>query len=131
MQQSHADVVIGSKQNIDSILNYPKIRKLLSSAYYFLIKVLFSLPVKDTQTGIKLFKYDVLKVCLPKVLVKRYAFDLELLLVVNEKKYKIIEAPINLNAKRKLGRIGLRDAFKVFKDTVVVFWRFYIKRYYN
>ena len=131
MQQSHADVVIGSKQNIDSILNYPKIRKLLSSAYYFLIKVLFSLPVKDTQTGIKLFKYDVLKVCLPKVLVKRYAFDLELLLVVNEKKYKIMEVPINLNAKRKLGRIGLRDAFKVFKDTVGVFWRFYIKRYYN
>jgi len=131
MKQSHADVVIGSKQNRDSILNYPKIRKLLSSAYYFLIKVLFSLPIKDTQTGIKLFKYNVLKVCLHKVLVKRYAFDLELLLVVNKKKYKIMEAPINLNAKRKLGRIGFRDAFKVFKDTVGLFWRFYIKRYYN
>jgi glycosyltransferase involved in cell wall biosynthesis len=131
MRQSHADVVIGSKQNRDSILNYPKIRKLVSSAYYFLIKVLFSLPVKDTQTGIKLFKYDVLKVCLPKVIVKRYAFDLELLLTVNKKKFKIREAPVNLNAKRKLGRIGPRDAFKVFKDTVSVFWRFYIKRYYN
>jgi glycosyltransferase involved in cell wall biosynthesis len=131
MKQSHSDVVIGSKQNRGSILNYPKIRKLLSSAYYFLIKVLFSLPIRDTQTGIKLFKYDVLKVCLPKVIVKRYAFDLELLLAVNKKKYKIMEAPINLNAKRKLGRIGLRDAFNVFKDTIGVFWRFYIKRYYN
>jgi len=131
MQQSHADVVIGSKQNRDSILNYPKIRKLLSSVYYLIIKILFSLPIKDTQTGIKLFKYDVLKVCLPRVIVKRYAFDLELLLVVNKKKYKIMEAPINLNAKRKLGRIGLRDTFNVFKDTLGVFWRFYIKRYYN
>jgi glycosyltransferase involved in cell wall biosynthesis len=131
MKRSHADVVIGSKQNKDSILNYPKIRKLVSSAYYFLIKVLFKLPIKDTQTGIKLFKYDVLKVCLPKVIVKRYAFDLELLLIINKRDYKITEAPINLEAKRKFGRIGPGDAFNVFKDTVGIFWRFYIKRYYN
>ncbi len=131
MKQSHADVVIGSKQNRDSILNYPKIRKLLSSAYYFLIKALFNLPIKDTQTGIKLFKYDVLKICLPRILVKRYAFDLELLLIINKKGFKIMEAPINLEAKRQFGRIGLRDAFNVFKDTIGVFWRFYIKRYYS
>jgi len=131
MKQSHADVVIGSKKNRDSTLNYPKIRKLLSSVYRFIIMILFSLPIRDTQTGIKLFKYDVLKECLPRVVVERYAFDLELLLVINKKGFKIAEAPINLDAKRKFGRIGLRDAFNVFKDTIGVFWRFHIKRYYN
>jgi glycosyltransferase involved in cell wall biosynthesis len=131
MQENNADVVIGSKKNKASILNYPKIRKFLSSVYYFLIKVLFNLPVKDTQTGIKLFKYGVLKDCFPMVMVNRYAFDLELLLIINKRGYKIMEAPINLNAKRKFGRIGIKDTFKVFKDTVGVFWRFYIKRYYN
>jgi hypothetical protein len=65
------------------------------------------------------------------VMVNRYAFDLELLLIINKRGYKIMEAPINLNAKRKFGRIGIKDTFKVFKDTVGVFWRFYIKRYYN
>jgi dolichol-phosphate mannosyltransferase len=131
MQKNNADVVIGSKKNKDSVLNYPRIRKLFSSSYYLLIKFLFHLPIKDNQTGIKLFRYEVLKNCLPLVSVNRYAYDLELLLAAHRKGYKILEAPIKLDMKRKSGRIGFGDALNVFKDTVRIFWRFYIKKYYN
>ena len=131
IREDKADVVIGSKMNKDSIVSYPPTRKVLSIGYYFLIRLLFNLPVKDTQTGLKLFKYEALKIGLSKVVVKKYAFDLELLAILNKRNYKIIEAPIYLKPTRKYGRIGIRDIFKIFIDTIAIFYRLYIKRYYD
>lgn len=131
MQERDADAVIGSKKHKNSELNYPKSRKILSNAYYFIVRTLFRLPVRDTQTGIKLFKYKALKDCMQKVSIKRYAFDLELLLSIYSKGYRIVEAPIQLKTKREFGRIGIMDAFVVFSDTVKIFWRFYIKKDYR
>ena len=54
-------------------------RRVYSFFYYMLVRALFGLPVRDTQTGIKLFKRNVLDHVLPRILVKRFAFDLELL----------------------------------------------------
>jgi hypothetical protein len=131
MRETGADAVIGSKMERDSILNYPATRKFLSKGYYFLIRVLFKLPFKDTQTGIKLFKYEALKSCILKINVNRYAFDLELLVLMNKKGYKIVESPIYLKTKRRHGRIGIRDVFTVFFDTIAIFYRLYLKRSYN
>jgi len=131
MQEKQADVVIGSKMHKESVLHYPFLRKLASFFYYIIIKALFRLKIKDTQTGIKLFKYDVLADCMHKVLIKRYAFDLELLVAINKKGYKILEAPVCVNVKRQFGRVGIRDAFKVFIDTIGVFRRLNFRKYYG
>ena len=131
MQENNADVVIGSKMHKDSMTNYPFFRKILSSSYYLIIKVLFRLKVKDTQTGIKLFKQDVLKKCIQQVLVRRYAFDLELLVIINRKGYRIFEAPVYVKENREFRRIGIKDAFKVFFDTLGVFGRHYFKKQYK
>jgi dolichol-phosphate mannosyltransferase len=131
MKENNADVVIGSKMHKDSMINYPFFRKILSSSYYLIIKILFRLKVKDTQTGIKLFKQDVLKKCIQQVLVKRYAFDLELLVIINRKGYMIFEAPVYVKENREFRRIGIKDAFKVFFDTLGVFGRYYFKKQYS
>ncbi|MBN1299078.1 MAG: glycosyltransferase [Actinobacteria bacterium] len=126
-----ADVVIGSKMHRKSVLHYPFLRKLTSYCYYIIIKILFRLSIKDTQTGIKLFKREVLGKCLPKVIVKRYAFDLELLVAVNKKGYSIVEAPVRVDLKRQFGRVGIKDAIRVFFDTMGVFLRLNFKKYYD
>ncbi|MDD5355813.1 MAG: glycosyltransferase family 2 protein, partial [Candidatus Omnitrophica bacterium] len=61
MKLDNVDVVIGSKRHPNSVLNYPPGRKFMSNVYYFLIKIMFGLPIRDTQTGLKLYKYEVLK----------------------------------------------------------------------
>ncbi|GAH83062.1 unnamed protein product, partial [marine sediment metagenome] len=61
MNKEKADVVIGSKRHPESKLDYPRPRKIVSNIYFLLVKLLFRLPIKDTQTGLKLFKYEVLK----------------------------------------------------------------------
>lgn len=133
MKNQEADVVIGSKMHPDSITNYPARRKFISTGYYFILKILFRLPIRDTQTGLKLFKYNALKEIFPKILVKKFAFDIELLSNIHHKGFKIAEAPIELNFQRqeKWGRIKLKDIYYVFIDTLAIFYRMYILKYYD
>ncbi|MCL6088407.1 MAG: glycosyltransferase [Actinobacteria bacterium] len=128
---SGADAVIGSKKSKDSNVKYSFKRRLLSNGYYYLIKLLFGLPVRDTQTGFKLFKGEALKKCISKVLIKRYAFDLELLIVLHKNGYKIVECPVEVMQSRSAGRIGFRDVFSVFNDTIKIFNRLYFRKFYD
>jgi len=130
LDNSGSDVVIGSKRHPLSKLDYPMHRKIISNTYYLLVKALFGLPIRDTQTGIKLFKKQVLEDVSPRVLVKRYALDLELLAVAHHHGYTIIEAPIILDFKKR-GRIRPKDVFQVLMDTMAIFYRLYISKYYD
>lgn len=131
MKKTNADAVIGSKKSRDSKVRYSLKRKILSNGYYYLIKILFGLPIKDTQTGIKLFKGKALKEAIGKVSVKGYAFDLELLIILHKKGYKIAECAVQVTQARLSGRIGQRDAISVFKDTLKIFNRLYFKKSYS
>lgn len=131
MQKENADVVIGSKRHPGSQVYYPFKRRIISSVYFFLVKLLFGLPIRDTQTGLKLFKYEVLKKVLPKLLVKAFAFDLELLVNAHRLGYKIAESPVIVNYRGKLGNITLKTIYKTWWDTMAVFYRLYILKYYD
>jgi len=131
MTTRRADVVIGSKNHPDSKLDYPLHRRMMSTLYYLLVRILFHLPVKDTQTGVKLFRREVLERAFPRLLVKRYAFDLELLVNTHHMGYKIAEAPVTLTFRRGWGRINWRDIVKTLIDTAAIFYRLYIMRYYD
>jgi glycosyltransferase involved in cell wall biosynthesis len=133
MRNNRADVVIGSKHHPKSLLNYPMTRKVISRVYAAALKVLFNLPLRDTQTGLKVFNYEVLERVFPKVLCKRYAYDLELLVNANHLGYRVAEAPVVLNFKRprKWGRIGMNDLYLTGMDTLAIFYRLRVLRYYD
>ena len=132
LKEKKADIVIGSKRHPDSIVDYPWYRKIMSDIYYFLILILFNLPVKDTQTGLKMFRLEPLKEAFGKILVKRFAFDLELLLIIHKLGYKIVDAPVKLVFKtKKFGSVGLKAIFHVLWDTAAIFYRLYILNYYK
>jgi glycosyltransferase involved in cell wall biosynthesis len=130
-EREGTDIVIGSKRHPDSKLHYPFKRRVISAGYFFLIKLLFRLPIRDTQTGLKLFKREVLRTVFPKVLIKRYAFDLELLVLANHYGFSIAEAPVIVNYRGKYGHIKLSTIFNIYWDTMAVFYRLYIKKYYD
>ncbi len=125
------DVVIGSKRHPDTKLVYPPMRRFLSAGYFFLVKAMFGLPLRDTQTGLKLFKAEVLRKAFPKVPIKRYAFDLELLVIAHHYGFSIAEAPVIVSFKGKFGHIGLRAIFNIFWDTAALFYRLRIRRSYG
>ena len=133
MEESGAQVVIGSKHHPSSALKYPAHRRIISRVYATALKLLFKLPVRDTQTGIKIFKAEVLKRIFPKVVCARYAYDLEILANAHRLGYTIAETPIVLNFQRvaKWGRIRTRDLYLAGMDTLAIFYRMYFTRHYK
>ena len=131
MRSSGCDAVIGSKRHPESRVQYPAFRRFQSAVYQLLVRVLFNLNVRDTQTGLKLFRKQVLADALPLLAIKRFAFDLELLVVAHQLGYrKICEAPIRLDYQFE-STVNLRSAFDVLWDTAAIFYRLRILRYYQ
>jgi len=131
LETRKADVVIGSKLHPNSSVNYPLKRRLYSFVYYLIVRTLFGLPLKDTQTGLKVFKREVLQRVFPRILVKRFAFDIEVLANAHRLGYKIVDAPVTLHFTRAFGRLHLHDVRDVMMDTLAIFYRMHILQYYD
>lgn len=130
-----ADIIVGSKLHPVSKVNYPLQRRFLSWGYRQLVKILFGLNVKDTQAGLKFFKREVLKDILPHLLVKKYAFDIEILAVARARGHKkIYEAPIELDFTG-FSSITTKNFWNTIMsmlwDTLAVFYRLKISGWYN
>lgn len=134
MEWYDADIIVGSKRHPASVVEYPLDRKILSFGYQMIVRLLFNLNIRDTQAGIKIYKRKVLDKILPKLLVKHYAFDLEMLSVARHFGFtRIYEAPIKL--KYNLGDLThaatWKAIFNILIDTMAIFYRLYILRYYD
>lgn len=133
----NADIIIGSKRHPVSKVDYPWQRRILSMGYQSIVWILFGLNVRDTQVGMKFFRRAVVEKVLPRLLVKRFAFDIEMLTVANHLGFKrIFEAPIDITLR--FGGTSTITNQKFFRtvvamliDTAAVFYRLRILRYYS
>ncbi len=129
-----ADIIVGSKLHPVSYVKYPFSRRILSWGYRTLTRILFGFKVRDSQVGIKLFKRKVVKKIFPKLLVKKFAFDIEVLAVAYNFGFtRIYEAPVKLNFKQ--GSISSKNFWKIslhmLWDTIAVWYRIKILNHYK
>src|SRR3989339_254269 len=134
MEWYNADIIVGSKRHPASQVNYVASRKLLSEGYYFVVKFLFGIKVRDTQAGIKIFKKNVLAKILPKLVGKKFTGDLEMLVVADTLGFKrIFEAPIKLDYA--LGDLTsaatLNAIWDILLDTLAIWYRKNVLKYYK
>ncbi len=130
MAKGRADIVVGSKRHRRSVVQYPWHRRLVSVVYFGLVKLFIGLPVTDTQTGMKLFKREALGPALARMLVKAYAFDLELLSIAHSRGAKIAEAPVRIRFGNKFGALKVSTVRQMATDSLAVFYRLRILKYY-
>lgn len=131
MKTHDLDLVVGSKRHPLSEIQYPPLRRIFSWIYHFLVKIMFGIKLSDTQTGLKLARREVLAQVLPRMLEKRFAFDLELLVIARLLGFtRVREAPVRLNYQFT-STIAPKTALAILIDTAAIFYRRYILRYYH
>jgi glycosyltransferase involved in cell wall biosynthesis len=129
-----SDVIVGSiRHSASKAKGYPLKRKILSWGYHRLTRFLFGLKITDCQRGIKLFKREVLEKVLPRLLIKRWAFDIEMLAVAKRLGFKNIhDGPVKMDASRlNYSNIRTTTIWGMLLDTMAVFYRLKILRYYD
>ncbi len=125
------DIVLGSKRHPMSEVTYPIARRIYSWGFQQLVRLLFHLSVRDTQTGLKLVKREVLAEVLPYMVEKRFAFDLELFVVATHLGYrKFFEAPVHIG-QRFTSTISIKSVWSILVDTLAIFWRLRFQHYYD
>jgi hypothetical protein len=120
------DAVLGSKQ-ASARRGTPWSRRVGSSAWRLLVRALFGLSV-DTQTGVKLFRHDVVRDALPRTSLDGFAFDLELLVAARSLGYtRLEEIPVSVS-RRGSSTVSLGTATRMLLDLAAVFWRARVRR---
>ena len=101
------DLVIASKVHPLSTINAPQSRKFLSRAFNLLVRASVGIRYRDTQSGMKVGKGEVLRAIFKAMLVKRYAFDVEMLVVADLFNLSIKEMPtvVNIHKRFKIKEI--------------------------
>jgi len=133
----NADIIVGSKRHPVSKVNYPWQRRIFSLGYQIIVRLLFGLKIRDTQVGLKCYRREVLEKVLPRLIVKTYAFDIEILAVARYLGFKrIYEAPVEVFLDFGQGSTLTSKKlwyfiYRMFLDTMAVFYRLRILRYYS
>ncbi|HTV12155.1 MAG TPA: glycosyltransferase [Acidimicrobiales bacterium] len=125
------DIILGSKRHPLSEVEYPFIRRIYSWGYQQVVRLGFRLNIRDTQTGIKLVRRDVLAAVLPRMVEKRFAFDLELFVIARRLGYKrFLEAPIRLR-HQFTSTVSWRAVYRSLLDTMAIWYRLRILHFYD
>lgn len=112
------DIIIASRfvQGGKIIQSVQFHRKLMEKAFRLIrMAITNNWNVKDTQCGFKVFRREAAMKIFPKLTVKRFAFDAEVIFVANKYGYKIKELPIHLQNPPS-------RSLRIFRDPVNMVW---------
>lgn len=129
-----ADFVVGSKRHPFSKLQYPFIRKVLSIGFLVFSYLILGVRLRDTQSGLKLVKREVLQIIMPLLRVKRFAFDLELCFLAQKHGFRTVEAPLYLTFQQFEGvttTIRIKDIFTMFWEVLLIRINYTFKKKYQ
>jgi len=109
------DIVIGSKHNPLSYTQYGWFRKLVRFLGACVTRLLFNLPITDTQTGLKRFRRDILD---KEWKVKGFGHDIEVLQWAYENKYNITQVPVIITSSED----SSVNAISIIRTLMEVLW---------
>ena len=122
-ESEYVDIVIGNRYMIPNGYKTTAVRRLYSNVYRLMNWVLFALPWKDTQAGLKVFRSSVAKVLFGTSEIQGYAFDIDILAHAHLRKLRVEELPIMQSLKGS-STITKRHILQMIVDTVETYRRF-------
>lgn len=122
------DLVIASKRHPRSVVKSTLSRRFLSRVFNLIARLLTGIKASDTQAGLKAGNGKVLKKVFEMIVVKRYAFDVELLAVASIMNLRIKELPVNIEISK---RFKIKDIARMFIDILAISYRYRISHWYQ
>lgn len=121
-------VVIGSRarRSQDTVLKAKIHRRIMGRVFNAFLRGVLQIRdaegrvLKDTQCGFKWFSRPAAQSIFPELLTKGFAFDVEVLFLAQQKKFRILEMPVNW-ADRRDSRVSLlSDPLKMLWQIVSI-----------
>jgi glycosyltransferase involved in cell wall biosynthesis len=117
-----ADVLVGAKRLSMTSGRYPLARRILSRLFSLCTVGVFRLPVRETQTGLKVLRRVVLDDVLPQMRIHGYAYDLEMLVRAHRAGYILREIPVDLGVGASTAPLQSGMLWQMARDTLKLLW---------
>ena len=120
------DVVMGSRKLPGNLppANIPLTRMLFSFFYSVLFRILFCIPVHDTQCGFKLFRRNAAEILFNDLRTSKFAFDSEIIVRAFMSGLKVKEVPIAWIHDRSSSKIRIvQQAKDMGRDLLSIWFR--------
>ncbi len=117
----------GSRDHEKSIIDASRLRVILGYFFKKIIRFFFSIDLKDTQCGFKVFNKFYSKKIFKNIESYRFAFDVELTLLLKKNDIKIIELPLRWTHKEGSKLSLLRDMPLMLLDLIIIKYKQKIK----
>lgn len=117
-------VYFASRAHLKSKVNSKIYRKIAGECLSLLISFLLGIKVKDTQCGFKLYKNTIAKEIFSKLIFLGYEHDLEIVLLLRDRKIIIDELPVTWNHVSDSKVNILLDSFKVLYKILLMKLRY-------
>ena len=122
LNNNECDVAVGVK-NESYYTHVPFVRRLISRWLRFVVRVFLSMPITDTQCGLKGFKREIAPLFL-ETTIDRYLFDLEFVRnCYKSKKYRVLPIPVALNENVHFRKMNFRILFPEMLSFVRLLFR--------
>ena len=131
MKSGEADMVLVNRDLPPKIDHeQPAWPRLITHAIYsHFVRFFIPFNFSDTLAGLKGMRREVAYRGLPKLTIDRFSFDVELLLAAQIAGFKIKELPASLKNVGKSNLNIRRDAPKMIKEILQIWWQHKKKRY--
>jgi glycosyltransferase involved in cell wall biosynthesis len=117
------DGLVGEKAEAMDDASFPAVRRVLSRLYSSIVALLFRLPVRETQTGLKAFRREAIDEILPELKISRFTFDIELLARMVRRGATVEGSPVELAPSAATTGLSVGTLFEMGRDTLLTWWR--------
>ena len=101
-------------------MKYKLYRKILGILFSSFVNIFFSINLKDTQCGFKLYRRKEAKLIFKNLKDQGFAHDIELILLAKKYNISITELPVNWTHRDNSKLNIFLDTFKMFYNLIKI-----------
>ena len=131
-QEPHAQIAIASRDLPESDVRTKQswVREHMGKTFNFLVRLMTRLPYRDTQCGFKLIEMKSVSKFLPQLRVKRFAWDVEFLMIARNYSIPIVEVPVTWEHQDASRVNAIKDSIEMLARVVQLRFRLlFIKKH--